>query len=191
MTPDRVTADIAPVYRTTFQSIDPHRRHVAFARMRRMIDAMQGLAEQLALHGAAGPLLAYDRQQTHEADGHLSNRVNRWEIHSVGASNDRVLAREVLSRITSAAVANDVTAVVILMTRLHSVAPVSVRASCLATCLATRQVFASESILTEGAPADWQPSTQQANQIEGMAVIQSLITYMDASRRNSEASLTR
>ena len=187
MSQDQATTAAGPPTRL----IPERRRHVAFARMRRMIEAMQGLAQQLALHGAVGPLLAYDRQQTHEADGHVSNRVNRWEIHSVGASNDRVLAREVLSRISSASVANEVTAVVILMTRLHSVAPVSVRASCLATCLATRQVFASEAILSDGTQADWQPSNQADNQIEGLAIIQSLLSYMDTSRRNSESSLTR
>lgn len=177
MTTDHTTAAGPPM-----RSISERRRHIAFNRMRRMIDAMQGLAEQLALHGAVGPLLAFDRKPTHETDGHVSNRVNRWEIHSIPATNDRILAREVLARITSAAVSHDVTAVTILMSRLHSVAPTSVRCSCLATCLATRQVFASEAILTDGTTPSWQPNGQATNQIEGMSIIQSLLTFMDTSR---------
>lgn len=128
---------------------------VAFARMRQLIDACQDVAQRLACYGAVGPLICFDRRPITDPSRSGAS-APRWEFRTIASVNHRGLLKEIFTQVVSATVANDVSAVALMRTCLHTPSPVSVRATVLACCTATTQVFASEGIIRPDLATDWQ-----------------------------------
>lgn len=158
---------------------------VAFARMRHMIEALQLIAQQMALTGAVGPLLVYDRRTT--SDPHNSNAAPRYEFATLTSPNHRALARDIVAKVMSSAVTQEITAVAMLRTCLHDPRPLSIRATVMAASIASRQVFASEAIISETEPANWRPSQPGRNDhsVQLMQLLNQVLSYAGDTRRDA------
>ncbi len=120
-----------------------------FDSFRLLIRVAQTMAEELALQGAVGPLLAWDAIQ--------ETGVRRFRFASVASLNDRVLLSEMIAALRHCCHSTPVS-FVLLRTQLTSPSPdLKVRATVIGFSVASENLWCSEATITEriNSPATW------------------------------------
>lgn len=126
-----------------------HSNDAHFRAFRRLIDSIQTLAEQIALSGAVGPLLAWDAIQ--------ESGVRRFRFANVAGMNDRILLTEILANLRHCSHTIPVS-LVLLRTQLVRPQPdLQVRATVIGYSVSSEHVWCSEATLLDQAdqPAVW------------------------------------
>jgi len=120
-----------------------------FDSFRLLIRVAQTMAEELALQGAVGPMLAWDAIQ--------ETGVRRFRFATVGSLNDRVLVSEIIASLRHCCHSTPVS-FVLLRTQLTSPSPdLRVRATVIGFSVASENLWCSEATISDrvNAPPTW------------------------------------